>query len=469
MGNLIEKSIPELHNLLKEKKISAKELVSENLRKIRESDLNCYISVFEEDALKIAEEIDKNGKFEHLLTGIPVAVKDNICVAGHPTTCASRILKDFVPPYDATAVERLKKCGAIIIGKTNLDEFAMGSSTEYSAFFRTLNPKDKERVPGGSSGGSAAAVAGGVAVCALGSDTGGSVRQPASFCGILGLKPTYGRVSRFGLVAFASSLDQIGPMGRTCEDIAILLNVISGKDVRDMTSADVEVPDYYKNLKKEGKGLKVGIPKEYFEGADERVLKVLEERIEDLKKRGVNVVEISLKYTEYAIPTYYLISSAEASSNLARYDGIRYGLRVEKGEIFELYCETRAKGFGKEVKRRIMLGTFGLQAGYYDEYYLKACKVRELIKRDFLKVFENVDFILTPTSPFPAFKFGEKLDDPIKMYLSDIYTVGVSLAGLPALSCPVGDVNGLPVGLQIIGKHFSEQKILNFAKFLLDR
>lgn len=455
--------------LLEEKKISSKELVEETLKQIKNLDpqIKAFLYVNEEDALKAAEEADKliqKGDKKKLL-GIPISIKDNICIKGYPTTCASKILQNFVSPYDATVIERLKAEGAIFIGKTNLDEFAMGSSTENSAFFPTRNPWDLERVPGGSSGGSAAAVASRMGLGSLGSDTGGSIRQPAAFCGVVGMKPTYGLVSRFGLVAFASSLDQIGPFATTVEDTAYLLQIIAGHDYRDSTSAPVEVPDFVKSIKENEKTtFKIGLPKEYFEGEiDQELAKIILEVIERLKKKH-EIKEISLPHTEYAVATYYIIAPAEAFSNLARYDGVKYGLRAESKNLIEMYKKSRALGFGKEVKRRIMLGAYALSAGYYDAFYLKASKVRTLIMHDFLSAFKDVDLILTPVTPTPPFKIGEKISDPLQMYLSDIFTIPVNLAGLPGISVPVGlTSNNLPVAIQIIGKHFKDDLVLSLA------
>lgn len=451
------------------------EITSENIldsvfKRIEEVEdsLNSYITVLKEEAYLQAKEVKerlKRGE-ELPLGGIPIAIKDIMCTKGIETTCASKILKGFYPPYDATAVERVKRAGAIIIGKTNLDEFAMGSSTENSAFGPTRNPWDRERVPGGSSGGSAAAVAAGETILALGSDTGGSVRQPAAFCGIVGLKPTYGLVSRYGLIAYASSLDQIGPMTKDVKDCALLLQVIAGKDERDSTSLNVSLPNYLEACKvKDLKGIKIGIPKEYLsEALDPSVAKVVEEAKGIFEKLGAKIFEISLPHTEYALPTYYIIAPAEASSNLARYDGVQYGLRIKGRSLREMYLETRTNGFGEEVKRRIMIGTYVLSAGYYDAFYLKALKVRRLVKMDFDEAFKKVDYILTPTSPTPAFKIGEKVEDPILMYLSDIFTVPVNLAGIPAISINGGfSQNGLPVGIQIIGKALDEFGLLKIA------
>jgi aspartyl-tRNA(Asn)/glutamyl-tRNA(Gln) amidotransferase subunit A len=427
-----------------------------------EDKVKAFVTLTVEQALEQAKNIKGDGK----LFGIPIAVKDNILTYGVKTTCSSKMLENFIAPYDATVSKKLKGEGALIIGKTNMDEFAMGSSTEYSAFGPTKNPWDLERVPGGSSGGSAAAVASLMSPISLGSDTGGSIRQPAAFCGVIGLKPTYGRVSRYGLVAFASSLDQIGPFGRYTEDVALLLEVISGKDPMDSTSADKPVPQYTEEIKGSIKGLKAGIPKEIFElGLNEDVKKVFEEWVEKLKAEGVEVKKIELPMLKYAIPIYYIIATSEASSNLARYDGVRYGYRTPHyKDLQEMYTKTRSEGFGPEVKRRIMLGTFALSTGYYDAYYLKAKKIQRLLYEDFLKAFREVDVILTPTTPTPAFKFGEKTSNPIDMYLSDIFTVSVNLSTLPAVSVPIGFVNNLPVGGQIIGKPWEEGTILRVSR-----
>jgi aspartyl-tRNA(Asn)/glutamyl-tRNA(Gln) amidotransferase subunit A len=473
---LLNKSLKELNSLIKEKEIKPSELLKELLDRIKETEpkLNAYITVCEEEAVKRAEiadrELEKLSKDEvPELFGIPISIKDNINVENVRMTCASKMLENFVSPYDATVVKKLREKGAIFVGKNNLDEFAMGSSTETSYFGPTKNPWDLERVPGGSSGGSAASVAARSAIASLGSDTGGSIRQPAALCGVVGLKPTYGRVSRFGLTAFASSLDQIGPITKNVEDAAYLLNIISGQDAKDATSARVPVPDFLAGLNNEVKGLKVGLPKEYFvEGIEPEVKEKVLEAVKKLESLGVEVVEISLPHTEYAVETYYIIAPAEASSNLGRFDGVRYTYRAKdyKG-LVDMFCKTRARGFGDEVKRRIMIGTYTLSAGYYDAYYLKAQKVRTLIYQDFEKAFEEVDFIVTPTSPTTAFKLGEKTADPIKMYLSDIFTIAVNLAGLPAISIPCGfDEKELPVGLQIIGKAFDEVTILNVANVL---
>jgi aspartyl-tRNA(Asn)/glutamyl-tRNA(Gln) amidotransferase subunit A len=400
------------------------------------------------------------------LAGLPIAIKDNLCTTGVATTCASKILTGFVPPYNATVVDRLEQLGMAMIGKTNMDEFAMGSSTENSSVAVTTNPWDTARIPGGSSGGSAAAVAAGCAAAALGSDTGGSIRQPAALCGLVGLKPTYGRVSRYGLIAFASSLDQIGPLTKDVTDSAILLQAIAGVDRRDSTSASVDVPDYRAALRQPVAGLRLGVPKEYFvEGMDPEVEQAVREAIRVYEKMGLTVKEISLPHTRYAVATYYLVATAEASSNLARYDGVKYGYRTARAStLAELYARSRAEGFGPEVKRRIMLGTYALSAGYYNAYYQKAQQVRTLLRRDFDTAFADVDVIVTPTTPTPAFRIGEKADDPLQMYLSDIFTISVNLAGIPALSMPCGLTRaGLPVGLQLLGKPFDEATLLRAA------
>ncbi|NPA40372.1 MAG: Asp-tRNA(Asn)/Glu-tRNA(Gln) amidotransferase subunit GatA [Thermodesulfobacteria bacterium] len=469
MIDLKELTITKALEALEQGKVSSKELVEEVFNYIKKYDpqVKAFLHINEEQAIesaKQADELRKQGVKKKLL-GIPLSIKDNICIKGLPTTCASKILENFIAPYDATVIERLKEAGAVFVGKTNLDEFAMGSSTENSAFFPTKNPWDLERVPGGSSGGSAAAVATRMGLGSLGSDTGGSIRQPACFCGVVGLKPTYGRVSRFGLVAFASSLDQIGPITLNVEDSALLLEVIAGHDPKDSTSCPEEVPKYSSIIKEKSKEkFTLGLPKEFFEGKmDSQVEKVLSEAI-DLIKKEYEVKEVSLPHTEYAVATYYIIAPAEASSNLARYDGVKYGFRAEAGGLIDMYKKTRAKGFGKEVKRRIMLGTYALSAGYYDAFYLKASKVRTLILKDFLNALNEVDLILSPVSPTPAFKLGEKINDPLQMYLSDIFTIPINLAGVPAISIPAGLTdNGLPVGIQIIGKHFKDEDVLAFA------
>ena len=462
---LWKKSAYELANLIKKKEVHPREVLESFYERFsqREEKVKAYITPLYEEALKEAERMDLSE--DKPLLGIPVAIKDNINVKGYPTTCASKILQSYISPYDATVIERLRRAGALIVGKTNMDEFAMGSSTEYSAFFKTRNPWDLERVPGGSSGGSAVAVAVRSAPLSLGSDTGGSIRQPASFCGVIGLKPTYGRVSRYGLVAFASSLDQIGPFARKTEDIALIMEVISGHDPRDSTSSKREVPKFTQELGKNIKGLRVGIVREFMEdGVEEGVKRAFEGFLKDMEKEGAYIEEISLPHVKYAIPCYYIIAPSEASSNLARYDGVRFGYRTEKyQDLIDMYSKTRDEGFGPEVKRRILLGTFALSAGYYDAYYLKAMRVRRLITQDFEKAFERVDLIATPTSPTVAFRFGEKTDDPIAMYLSDVFTVSVNLAGLPGISIPIGMSNNLPVGGQLIGKAFDEASLLRVS------
>lgn len=449
----------ELLDKIKEGAIDEEKISSSVMDRIKEVDpkLKAYV---------------RTGDLENCLQekGIPVSIKDNICTEGFNTECCSKILEGFKPPYDATVIKKLKSAGANIVKlKTNMDEFAFGSSTENSYFGPTHNPWDIDCVPGGSSGGSAAAVAADEAIYALGSDTGGSVRQPASFCGVVGLKPTYGRVSRYGLIAFASSLDQIGPITKDVHDCALLMNTISGYDPLDSTSINIEVPDYTKSLINDIKGLKIGIPREYFiEGMDPEVKKIVEEAIEKLKTLGAEYTQVSLAHTEYAVSVYYIVATAEASSNLARFDGVQYGCRNKisgsRQGLIEMYKETRGSGFGEEAKRRIILGTFALSHGYYDAYYLKALKVRTLIKNDFDKVFKDFDCIVTPTSPTPAFRIGEKIKDPLKMYLSDIYTISANLAGIPAISIPCGFTRkGLPVGLQIFAKPFNEEMLFKVA------
>ena len=452
--------------------VSARDVTDAVLNYIetRDQDINAFIHVFGERARQRADEIDRkiaDGKSVGPLAGVPIAVKDNMAVKGERTTCASRILENFVCPYDATVITKLREADAILVGKTNLDEFAMGSSCETSAFGPTKNPHDLERVPGGSSGGSAAAIAAGMVPLALGSDTGGSIRQPASYCGVVGLKPTYSRVSRYGLVAFASSLDQIGPMARNVEDVALLLNTIAGHDPHDSTSAPTEVPDYTESLDVGPRGIKLGIAKEYFgEGLNPEFRERIQAIIAALTKEGAEVVEVSLPHMEHAIATYYLIATSEASSNLARYDGVKYGYRAaEPRDLLDMYQRTRSEGFGAEVKRRILLGTYALSSGYYDAYYGKAQKVRTLIANDFRAAFEHVDAIITPTTPAPAFRIGEMINDPLEMYLQDVYTVSANLAAIPGISVPAGMTSeNLPIGMQILGPQFGEQMVLRIAR-----
>lgn len=467
-------SIRELHRELINKERSAVEMTQETLDRIEalEPQLHSFLHVTAEAAIAQARRVDAKiaaGESIGLLEGIPIAIKDNLCMRGVPTTCGSRILEHYHPPYNATVIEKLEAAGAVLLGKTNLDEFAMGSSTENSAYQVTANPWDTSRVPGGSSGGSAAAVAAEEAVVSLGSDTGGSIRQPASFCGVVGMKPTYGLVSRYGLVAYASSLDQIGPFGRTVEDAATLLEAIAGYDPRDSTSLKVDIPHYSRavkpNLKPKGR-LRVGIIQETFgKGLDPEVETAVKAAIEVLQELGTEISVISCPTFSYGLPTYYIIAPSEASANLARYDGVKYGLRAEEADnLLEMYEKTRAQGFGPEVKRRIVIGTYALSAGYYDAYYLKAQKVRTLICQDFQKAFAQADVLITPTSPTTAFKAGEKTDDPLSMYLSDLMTIPVNLAGLPALSLPCGfDSQGLPIGMQMIGNVLQEERLLEIA------
>jgi aspartyl-tRNA(Asn)/glutamyl-tRNA(Gln) amidotransferase subunit A len=464
-----EKTITELAKDLHSGKYSSEELTREFLKRIKTLDkkLNAFITITEEVALQQARQADKQiaqGK-ANLLTGIPIAHKDLFCTKGVKTSCGSKMLNNFVAPYNATLVERLEQHGMVLIGKTNMDEFAMGSSNETSFYGSVHNPWNLQLVPGGSSGGSAVAVAACLAPAATGTDTGGSVRQPAAFCGITGLKPTYGRVSRYGMVAFASSLDQAGLMAHSAEDIALLLNTIAGFDYRDSTSVNREVPNYLSTLNNPLANIKVGLPKEYFEGGlHTGIALAIDTAITELEKLGVKIQEISLPNSKLAVPAYYIIAPAECSSNLARFDGVRYGYRCTTPlNINDLYSRSRGEGFGEEVKRRIMIGTYVLSAGYYEAYYLKAQKIRRLISEDFSKAFDNVDIILGPTTPTPAFSIGDKTYDPIKMYLNDIYTIAINLAGLPAISLPVGFVEGLPVGMQLICNHFAEDKLLNIA------
>ncbi len=467
---LTDLTIHQLHDLLREGKTSAQEVTQAFLDRIAATDeqVNAFITVCQQEALQQAEAADarlKAGKAAPL-TGIPLALKDIFVTEGLRTTCASQILNNFVPPYNGTAVAKLKEQGAVILGKLNMDEFAMGSSNENSAFGPVRNPWNGDCVPGGSSGGSAACVAARQAIATLGTDTGGSIRQPASHCGVVGLKPTYGRVSRYGVIAYASSLDQVGPVTRDVEDCAMLLGAVAGYDPADSTSVDLPVPDYRATLKDGVKGLKVGLPKEYFiEGLDPDVKQAVEKAVDTLRQLGAEPVEVSLPHTDYAVACYYLIATAEASSNLARYDGVRYGQRVDREQgLIDMYMQSRAAGFGPEVKRRIMLGTYALSSGYYDAYYLKAQKVRTLIRQDFLDAFNQVDVILTPVAPTPAFQIGEKTADPLQMYLSDIFTIPVNLAGTCGMSLPCGmSQNGLPIGLQLIGRPFGEETLLRTA------
>jgi aspartyl-tRNA(Asn)/glutamyl-tRNA(Gln) amidotransferase subunit A len=472
---LYELTIHEAQDLLRKGELSAVELAQAVIERIVEIDnqVNAYLTVTPEWALEQAQEADqriaawRKNPSNPLdpLTGIPLAIKDVICVAGVPTTCGSRILENFIPPYNATVIEHLRQRGAIILGKTNMDEFAMGSSTENSGYFPTHNPWDLSRVPGGSSGGSAAAIAADECLGALGSDTGGSVRQPAALCGVAGLKPTYGRVSRYGLVAFASSLDQIGPFGKDVTDCAIMLQAIAHYDPRDSTSVDVPAPNYVQALVSDIRGMRVGVPREYFaEGMEPEVEAAVRAAIGTIADLGAEVDEVSLSHAEYSLPVYYLIAPAEASANLARYDGVKYGYSHSEAEdVWDAYRQTRQSGFGAEVKRRIMLGTYALSAGYYDAYYLKAQKVRTLIERDFDEAFKRFDVLVAPTSPTVAFKIGEKVDDPLQMYLSDIFTLSLNLAGICGISIPCGFADGLPVGLQIMGDAFAEEAVLRVA------
>jgi len=471
VNELHQLTIHEAHELLKQRKISSTELTRSVLKRIAEVEgrVHACVTIVEDVALKEAKKIDNHIKTSHditPLTGIPTLIKDVICTKGIRTTCSSKILENFVPPYDATVIEKLKAQKAVIVGKTNMDEFAMGSSTEHSAFFPTHNPWDLNRVPGGSSGGSAAAVAADETIYALGSDTGGSVRQPAALCSVVGLKPTYSRVSRFGLIAFASSLDQIGPLTKDVTDCALVMNAIADYDPRDSTSVPHPVPDYTRQLIPDIKGLKIGIPKEYFvEGMQNEVRATLEAAIGKLRELGAEIDwDVSLPHTRYALAVYYILAPSEASANLARYDGVKYGFSErDASNVIKTTEKTRQFGFGLEVKRRIMLGTYALSAGYYDAYYLKAQKVRTLIKREFDQAFEKYDALVTPTSPIVPFKLGEKLEDPMQMYLSDICTLPINIAGIPAISIPAGFADNLPIGMQIIGKPFSEEILLRIA------
>jgi aspartyl-tRNA(Asn)/glutamyl-tRNA(Gln) amidotransferase subunit A len=464
-------SIDSLRSSIASRTTTAAAVATDFLERIHKTDssIGAFLTLSEERALAQAERIDKlaaAGESLPPLAGVPVAIKDVMVTNGIRTTAGSKILENFVPPYDCTAVARLEAAGAVILGKLNCDEFAMGSSTENSAYRPVRNPRDTSRVPGGSSGGSAAAVAAGMAVATLGSDTGGSIRQPASFCGVVGVKPTYGRVSRYGLIAFASSLDHIGPFANTVTDAALILRTIAGRDPMDATSADVPVPDYVAELDKLVKGLKVGVAKEYFgKGLDIEVRAAVEAAIQKLSELGCEIVSVSLPYTEFAIPAYYLVATAEASSNLARYDGVRYGFRAKNvTSLSDMYRRTRDGGFGMEVKRRIMLGTYALSAGYYDAYYLKAQKARTLLARDFDEAFKRVDVIAAPTCPTPAFRLGDRVNDPLAMYLADIYTVTANLAGIPGISVPCGvNHEKLPIGLQLFARHFDEATMLRVA------
>jgi len=469
--NITELTVHELQEKIKNKELTITEINKAYIERIneKEKDVQAFITLTTDEALeksKIIEEKVNKGEIKGELAGIPIGIKDNMCIKGTKTTCASKMLENFIAPYNATVIDKINDENMISLGKTNMDEFAMGSSTENSYFKKTKNPWDLSRVPGGSSGGSAAAVASNMVPWALGSDTGGSIRQPAGCCGIVGLKPTYGLISRYGLIAYASSLDQIGTLTKDIEDTAILLNVIAGHDDKDTTSAEQEKKDYTKALKNDIKGLKIAVPKEFFgEGINEEVKAKLENAIEKYKELGATVEEVSLDVAEYALATYYIIACAEASSNLGRFDGIRYGYRSPKfNNLRDIYINSRSEGFGDEVKRRIILGTYVLSSGYYDAYYKKAQQVRTLVKSRFDEIFENHDIILTPTAPTTAFKIGEKSDNPLEMYLSDICTVSVNIAGLPGLSMPCGvDSKGLPVGMQLIGKRFDEETILNAA------
>ena len=468
---LFEQPAHVLHDMLVNKEITSLELTQAVLARIDEveGDVQAYLTITREEALAQAKAVDEKivkGEEIAFLEGIPGAIKDNICTKGIKTTCASKILQKFVPPYDATVMQKLEAQNPVVLGKTNLDEFAMGGSTENSAYHPTCNPWNTDCVPGGSSGGSAAAVAAGTAVWALGSDTGGSIRQPASFCGVVGMKPTYGRVSRYGLVAYASSLDQIGPITKDVTDCAHILNIIAGRDEMDSTSLDVQVPDFTKALVQDVKGLKIGLPKEYFvKGMDPEVEAAVKNGVKELEKLGAEVVEISLPNTDYAISTYYLIAPAEAATNLARYDGVSYGERAEDAaDLVEMMTKTRTQYLGEEVKRRIMIGNYALSAGYYDAYYLKALKVRRLVKEDYDKAFKDVDVIICPAAPSVAYKIGEKIANPLEMYLQDACTVPLNLAGLPGISVPCGyNKDKMPIGMQIIGKALDEETILRVA------
>ena len=466
---MYKSTLAQLSIALESKKISSEELTRLYIERCNKhnNSLNCFITITEEEALKKARQADKkraSGDY-NLLTGIPIAQKDIFCTNGIKTTCGSKMLDNFVAPYDATLIKKMNDAGLIMLGKTNMDEFAMGSSNETSFYGPVKNPWDDCRVPGGSSGGSASAVAARLTPAATGTDTGGSIRQPSSFCGITGLKPTYGRVSRYGMVAFASSLDQGGPMTQTAEDAALIMNIIAGFDEHDSTSTEKPTDNYTEKLNNSIKGLKIGLPKQYFdENLDNNVAGVIENGLKELEKLGAKCVDVELPHTELSIPAYYVVAPAECSSNLSRYDGVRFGHRCkEPKDLSDLYCRSRQEGFGKEVKRRIMTGTYVLSAGYYDAYYIKAQKIRQIISNDFQNVFKNVDIIAGPTTTGVAFKLNEKLNDPISMYLSDLYTVSVNLAGLPAISVPSGFINKLPVGMQLIGNYFQESLLMNVA------
>ena len=466
---MYKSTLAQLSIALESKKISSEELTRLYIERCNKhnNSLNCFITITEEEALKKARQADKkraSGDY-NLLTGIPIAQKDIFCTNGTKTTCGSKMLDNFVAPYDATLIKKMNDAGLIMLGKTNMDEFAMGSSNETSFYGPVKNPWDDCRVPGGSSGGSASAVAARLSPAATGTDTGGSIRQPSSFCGITGLKPTYGRVSRYGMVAFASSLDQGGPMTQTAEDAALIMNIIAGFDEHDSTSTEKPTDNYTEKLNNSIKGLKIGLPKQYFdENLDNNVAGVIENGLKELEKLGAKCIDVELPHTELSIPAYYVVAPAECSSNLSRYDGVRFGHRCkEPKDLSDLYCRSRQEGFGKEVKRRIMTGTYVLSAGYYDAYYIKAQKIRQIISNDFQNVFKNVDIIAGPTTTGVAFKLNEKLNDPISMYLSDLYTVSVNLAGLPAISVPSGFINKLPVGMQLIGNYFQESLLMNVA------
>lgn len=464
-----KQTLAQLAKALNKKLFSSVELMKHYLTRIShlEPELNSFITVTDEEALAAAAKADqiRAKQSVHTLHGLPIAHKDIFCTQGVKTTCGSKMLENFISPYDATVVDKLKRAGMILIGKTNMDEFAMGSSNENSYFGSVRNPWDLSTVPGGSSGGSAAAVAARLTPAATGTDTGGSIRQPAALCGITGLKPTYGRVSRYGMIAYASSLDQGGPMTQTAEDAALIMNVISGFDKKDSTSVREKVPDYSARLNDSIKGLKIGLPKEYFgEGLNREIETAIQSAIQEYEKMGAVIKDVSLPHTNIAVATYYIVGPAECSSNLSRFDGVRFGYRAEQAEsLYEMYCLSRGQGFGAEVKRRIMVGTFALSSGYYDAYYLQAQRARQLIAEDFKKAFNEVDVLLAPTTPTPSFRLGEKTGNPISMYLSDIYTIAVNLAGLPAISIPCGEVYGRLVGMQLIGNYFAEEKLLNVA------